>query len=202
MKIIGITGGVGSGKSVVLSALSERYNAYIIEADKLAHELMQPDMPIFNKIVAEFGTDILAQDGTIDRKRLGEIVFSDKTRLEALNNISHPTVKEEILRQIEDKKAENDTELFVIEAALLIQDGYKSICDEIWYIYAEKDTRVKRIMESRGYSYEKCAGMLKSQPADDYYIDNSERVIDNNGNTDELYAKLDAIIVELHKSKL
>ncbi len=180
MYILGITGGVGSGKSAVLNELRDNHGAYIIEADKLAHELMMPGKDIYNSIVASFGEEIL-YDGIgsiIDRAKLADIVFSDENKLQILNNISHPCVKAEILRRIEEEKKKG-TKLFVIEAALLIQDGYKEICDDIWYIWVSRELRTKRLMESRGYTLKKCNSIYVNQESDEYYRSNSDYVIDN-----------------------
>lgn len=188
MIILGITGGVGSGKSRVLNELAISYNAYIIEADKLAHELMNKGMVIYNEIVKCFGEGIVdTSTGEIDRIKLGSIVFNDNEKLMQLNAISHPLVKQEILKQIDEKKNEG-VELFVIEAALLIQDGYKEICDYIWYIYVGKEERRKRLMESRGYTSEKCDSIFESQENDEYYMTNSDCTI-NNENSYEMTSK-------------
>ena len=180
MLVLGITGGVGSGKSKVLYQLKEKYNAYIVEADKLAHQLMMPGEVIYNRIIEEFGNQIISKTlpYPIDRQKLGNIVFNDKEKLELLNSITHPLVKANILQQIDTEKSLN-TKLFVIEAALLIEDGYKDICDYIWYVFVDKEERIKRLMDSRGYSREKCISIFNSQQEDYYYITNSDAVIDN-----------------------
>lgn len=171
MKVLGITGGVGSGKSRVLYDLETNYGAYVVEADKLAHQLMQPGYEIYNQIVEYFGRDILSSEEPyeIDRNKLGQIVFNDKSKLEKLNSISHPIVKKEIKNKIKQAKEEGKIKLFVIEAALLIQDGYKAICDEIWYVWVEQEERIKRLMKQRGYSREKCISVFNSQEPDEYY---------------------------------
>ena len=190
MKVIGITGGVGSGKSRVLYELEEKYGAYVVEADKLAHELMLPGMTIYDEIIKQFGTQILNEDETINRKKLGEIVFEDKNKLMALNAIVHPLVKISILDLIRNKKEEGSVKFFIIEAALLIQDGYKSICDEIWYIYVPLDVRIRRLKIQRGYSDEKCMEIVKNQPEDEFYIKNSDYVIDNSKSFDNVSEEL------------
>ena len=190
MKVIGITGGVGSGKSRVLYELEEKYGAYVVEADKLAHELMLPGMTIYDEIIKQFGTQILNEDETINRKKLGEIVFEDKNKLMALNAIVHPLVKISILDLIRKKKDEGSVKFFIIEAALLIQDGYKSICDEIWYIYVPLDVRIRRLKIQRGYSDEKCMEIVKNQPEDEFYIKNSDYVIDNSKSFDNVSEEL------------
>ena len=184
MIILGITGGVGSGKSRVLYDLKENYNAYIVEADKLAHELMQPDKSIYNEIVSTFGRSVL-EEGTpyyIDREKLGSIVFNDSEKLTILNGIVHPLVKKEIKRQINEVRKSRKYRLFVIEAALLIQDGYNSICDEIWYIWVDAEERIKRLMKQRGYTREKCVSIIDSQETDEYYKKYANYTINNQNN--------------------
>ena len=194
MFILGITGGIGTGKSTVLDILKSEYNAYILEADKVAHLLMMPGKSAFNDIVATFGEDILTEEGVIDRNELGKRVMSDKGGLEKLNSIVHPAVKEYIIQDISEKRRglldqSDNTEkqsLYVIEAALLIQDGYKEICDEIWSIITSEDIRIERLIASRGYTEEKARGFIKNQPSDEYFISNSDRVLYNNGSSEEL----------------
>lgn len=177
--VIGITGGVGSGKSRILYDLQHKYGAYIIEADKLAHTLMEPGERIYEKITDFFGRDILSdvEPYNIDRKKLGDIVFNDSESLKALDSITHPLVKEKILEEIKARGA--DTKILVIEAALLIQDGYKEICNEIWYVHVSRKERIRRLMAQRGYSEEKCMSIFDSQADDEYYIENSDIVIEN-----------------------
>lgn len=179
MKIIGITGGIGTGKSTVLNILKDKFQAYIIETDKLAHLLMLPGENAYLNIVETFGENILNEDKSINRGYLGNIVFRDKEALERLNNIVHPAVKEYILKDIEQKKAEHKIEYYVIEAALLIEDGYKAICDELWYIYVDKDERIRRLLLGRGGSVEKWEAVMKSQSDEDYYRKYCDRVINN-----------------------
>ncbi len=200
MIVLGITGGVGSGKSKVLYDLKENYNAYIVEADKLAHELMLPGKTIYNQVVKAFGDEILS-DGpasNIDRKKLGDIVFNDMEKLSLLDSISHPLVKENIVNQIKIAKEEGNIKLFVIEAALLIQDGYSEICDEIWYIWVEKEERIKRLMASRGYTREKCISMMKSQADDEYYKKYANFTINNQfdytNSSNQLKARLNKLL--------
>lgn len=203
MIIIGITGGVGSGKSRVLYDLSENHGAYIVEADKLAHTLMEPGQSIYNKIVENFGREILKEKAPyeIDRQKLGDIVFSDKDKLKLLDSISHPAVKKNILWQIETKKAEG-VKLFVIEAALLIQDGYKEICDEIWYVWVSKEERIKRLAKQRGYTKSKCISMFNSQEDDDYYKKYADFTINNQLDYENSSKQLNARLNKLMHSDI
>ena len=134
MKIIGITGGVGTGKSKVLAYMEEQFKAVVCQADHVAWELQRPGEICYKQIINEFGEHILNQDKTINRPLLGSIVFSDALALQKLNQIMHPAVKMYILQKIEEEKTKHTT-CFVIEAALLLETHYDEICDEIWYIY-------------------------------------------------------------------
>ena len=185
MKIIGITGGIGAGKSAVLSQMEALEGVYVIEADKLAHTLLSPGHECYSEVVKCFGTDILDEEQSIDRGALRKLVMNSPEKLNLLNAIVHPAVKKYIVDDIEQKKS-LCYKYYVIEAALLIQDGYRNICDEIWYIYADKDVRIKRLLDSRGYTRQTAEEFIKNQPEDKYYIDNSDRVIDNSGTPEEL----------------
>ena len=182
MRIIGITGGIGTGKSTVLNVMKEQFGAYVLEADKLAHQLMEPGQNAYRKIVDAFGTAVLSKDRTIDRSKLGDIVFQEPEALKRLNSIVHPAVKEYILQDIEVKKKEGQVDYYVIEAALLIEDGYRSICDELWYIHTEREERINRLISGRGGSREKWEQVIASQSEEAFYRDNCDVVIDNGKN--------------------
>ena len=184
MRIIGITGGVGSGKSRVLTYIEERYPAVICQADQVAWSLQKPDGPCYTAIVRRFGTEILNQDQTIDRKKLGQIVFADAQALEELNAIMHPAVKQAIQAQITEEN-EKGTKIFVIEAALLLEENYDAICDEMWYIYSDEEVRRIRLKESRGYTDEKISAMMASQLKEEVFRERCDVVIDNSGDFEE-----------------
>lgn len=181
MRVIGITGGIGTGKSTILRIMEEM-GAYVLEADSLAHNLMEPGQPAYIRITEFFGSDIIREDGTIDRGRLGQLVFQNPEALERLNGIVHPAVKEFILRDIEEKKKSGKVRWYVIEAALLIEDGYRLVCDELWYIYAEKEVRIERLLSGRGGTREKWEQVMANQSADEFYRANCDVVIDNGNN--------------------
>lgn len=202
MKILGITGGIGCGKSLILNELHDKYGAYIIETDSLAHKLMSKDMPIYKAVVNAFGTYILDEAGNIDRNKLGKIVFNDKTKLELLNSLSHPLVKEYIVNDIAEKKKTNEITLYVIEAALLIQDGYKAICDEIWYIWASEEVRTKRLMEYRGYTLEKCKAVIASQDNEEYYKKYTNYTIDNDNSIKNSTKQLNELLNNFLKNDI
>ena len=161
--IIGIMGGVGSGKSTVLNYLENNYEANIIEADKVAKEVMLPGNDVYNEIVKTFPEVIV--DNKIDSKKLAEIVFNDKEQLEKLNSITHPGAVKEIISRIKSSKKR----IIVVESAILLGSGVEQYCDELWFVFCNRDTRIKRLMQTRGYSKEKCISVIESQPADEEY---------------------------------
>ncbi len=179
MKIIGITGGIGTGKSTILRMMEKECGAYVVETDTLAHHLMKPGEAVYERIVDTFGTDILNEDLTIDRAKLGSIVFADEELLQALNAIVHPAVKEYLLHDIERKKKDGKAAFYVIEAALLIEDGYKKICDELWYIYVDREERIRRLMAGRGGDRAKYEAVMENQASEDFYRRNCDVVINN-----------------------
>ena len=195
MRVIGITGGIGCGKSEVLRYL-EGQGEYVIEADKLAHRLMKKGENVYCRIVERFGKGILDIDGEIDRTAFSKVVFNDDKSLSDLNAIVHPAVREYILNDIRVQKEKNTNNYF-IEAALLIQDGYKDICDEIWYIYSDKEIRLDRLVKGRGFDRSKYELIMDKQDNDDYYRDNCDVVIDNSGN---IIDTLNVVKVLLNKS--
>lgn len=184
MKVLGITGGVGSGKSKVLDYLKEQYHAKICQLDEVAKELQRKGTPCYEKIVAEFGTKILRGDKELDRNKLGEIVFGDEQKRQKLNGIVHPEVKNWVKMDIQKHKTE-EVPLYVIEAALFPGAGYETICEEFWYIYVDESVRRERLKESRGYSDEKITNMIASQPSEEVFRNLCHQVIDNSGTFDK-----------------
>jgi len=199
MVVIGLTGGIGSGKSFVLNLLHERWNISVYEADKVAKELMMPPHDIYKEIVREFGDGILNErenaDGVlkaIDSEKLRRVVMNDPEALTRLNSIVHPGVK----KYFKDIIASESYDVIIIESAILLQDGYEEICDEIWYVRAERDVRLERIMKNRGYTLEKAESFMDNQPGDDYYMDHADRVINNNDmdGVDTLFPELESLM--------
>lgn len=196
MKIIGITGGVGAGKTEVLEYLSSRYGATVCQTDQIAKKLQKKGGVCYDAIVGYFGKSILDEKGELDRERLASIVFSDPVKREALNRIVHPAVKTEVDRLVLHEKRK-DTNLFLIESAILIEAHYVDMCDEIWYIYVEDHARRNRLHYSRGYDSEKIEKIAAAQLPKEQFLKNCDRVIDNNGVFAETMAQLDEIVKDL-----
>ena len=186
--IIGVMGGVGSGKSTVLNYLENNYEANIIEADKVAKEVMLPGNDVYNEIVKTFPEVIV--DNKIDSKKLAEIVFNDKEQLEKLNSITHPGAVKEIISRIKSSK----NRIIVVESAILLGSGVEQYCDELWFVFCNRDTRIKRLIQTRGYSKEKCISVIESQPADEEYNKGADEFIDNSYSEENTRQQLDLIL--------
>ena len=188
--ILGITGGVGAGKSSVLAILEKEYNAKLILADEVGRELMQPGEANYVNIVNAFGKEILNPDGTIDRKILGRIVFDQTEKLKKLNAIVHPAVNEKIREEMQKAQKEGK-ELFILEAALLTEPVYREMLDEIWYIHVPQEIRMERLRSSRGYSDEKMYAVFANQPSEETFTAVSDLVIENGGTFEETEKQID-----------
>lgn len=179
MKVIGITGGVGAGKSAVLSYIRENYNCRILLADEAAHLVKEPGQPCYEKLVTLLSKDILNEDKTINKLKMAEKIFASDDVLLQVNKIIHPAVKNLILNAIAEERKRNVHDFFFIEAALLIEDGYLEIVDEMWYIYAREDVRRQRLRNSRNYSDEKINSIMDSQLKEEEFRKHCRVVIDN-----------------------
>ena len=189
MRIIGITGGVGAGKSTVLAYLEEMYGACVIQADQVGHRVMEPGERCYGQVLELFGENIKKSDKTIDRKRVSDVVFSRPDLLEKLNKIIHPAVKEAILEQIEAQRAAGCA-LCIVEAALLLEEKYQDFCDEVWYIHADEEVRTSRLMRDRGYTRQKARDIMDSQASEDFFYAHADRVIENNRDLEETYRQI------------
>ena len=187
MKVIGITGGVGAGKSTVLDMIRENCRCFILIADEAAHEVERRGQACYDELVGLLGEDILAPDGEIDKKKMAQKIFAagNKELLRGVNAIVHPRVKEYILGLIEEYRIRGNVDFFFIEAALLIEDGYRAICDELWYVYAPKEVRAGRLKTSRGYTDEKIEDIMSSQNDDETFRKFCDHVIENGGDMEE-----------------
>ena len=191
MKVIGITGGVGAGKSEILKYLKEKHGAIVIEADKVGHLLMEPGGACYYTIVEKFGSSVLNGDQTINRSKLAKIVFASEALLGELNKIIHPRVKSYIVSEIAKERAYHRTKYFVVEAALLLEDHYDVICDELWYIHTDEKVRAARLKESRGYDDEKIASICANQKSPEEFRCACQVVIDNSGNLADTQKQID-----------
>ncbi len=175
MKILGIVGGIGAGKSTVTDIFEKNFDIHVINTDKIGHEVLLKTGKAYDMIIAEFGTAILDDDGEIIREKLANIVFCDEEKLKNLNSIMHPCIYEIVVERI--KQATN--EYVLIEAALLIESGFYKLADIIIGVYADEDLRIQRIMNRNNYTYEQAKDRINAQLKWKDLRDMVDIVIDN-----------------------
>jgi dephospho-CoA kinase len=200
MKVIGLTGGIGSGKSTVAGFLAE-LGAVIIDADKVWHEALKPDTKIWREVVAAFGTEIVKPNGEIDRKKLGEIVFGNPEALARLNKIVHPRIYSMVKTQIKQYR-QKGVRVVVFEAPLLIdvplslRAGEPSLLDEVdevWVTVAPESTVLRRLKEKSGMSEEQTLARIRSQLSSEERIKQADVVIDTDCSLGELKERVRAL---------
>ena len=194
MKLIGITGGVGAGKSQILSYIANHSDSRILLADEVAHIVKEPGQPCYDRLIRLLGEDITEADGTINKAKMAAKIFADSQVLAQVNAIIHPAVKTYILNEIEAERQANTKEFFFLEAALLIEEGYHRIVDEMWYIHAAESVRRQRLAQNRGYSEEKITQIMNNQLSEAEFRAHCREVIDNSGDLTDTYAQLDEIL--------
>ena len=191
MRFIGITGGIGAGKSELLCYIQRHYRCEIYLADQAAHEVKQAGTACYRQLVELLGRDILDPRGEIDRQRMAERIFASSDLLEQVNHIIHPAVKEYLLNRLKTARVKGEAELFFVEAALLVECGYGGLVDEMWYIYADEETRRRRLSQSRGYSGERIDQIMDSQLSEQSFRNACDFVIDNSGALEESFRQID-----------
>ncbi len=221
MKFIGITGGVGAGKSAILSYLKEKPKTKVMLADEIAHKLMEPGTACYEEIVRVFEQEDIFQveeasqsfavssdysktatgeekKPPFDRRKLAAVIFADDAKRARMNAIVHPAVKDYVKEFFVRENLKGELYLLILEAALLIEEKYDEICDELWYIYTSEDNRRQRLKESRGYSDEKIDSIFKSQLSEEEFRSNTQVTIDNNGDLEETYKQIEDALRREH----
>jgi len=196
MKVIGLTGGIGSGKSTVSGFLAE-LGAVIIDADKLGHKVLKSGTEAWREVVAAFGRGIVTPGGDIDRKKLGEMVFKDPESLSQLNQIMHPRMYDMVKAEIEEYRRQG-VEVVVLEAAILIEADWTSLVDEVWVTVAAESTVLKRLKEKLGLSEEESLARIRCQLPSEERLKHADIVIDTDCGLDELKAKVGELWRGLH----
>jgi dephospho-CoA kinase len=189
MLTIGLTGGIGSGKTTVTNILAE-LGAPIIDADKVGHAIYAPGGPAYADMIAAFGNGILADDRTIDRSKLGPIVFTDPAKLKRLNAIVHPKMYARMREMIDAMRTAGEARPIVVEAAILIEANWMPLFNEIWLIVAAKERVIERVQRDRGLARVQVEARIKAQLSDDERRKHAAFVIGNDGSIDDLRAKL------------
>ena len=202
MKVIGLTGGIGSGKSFVAKVASYFFPVLHINTDEMARQQMMKGQISYNRVVEEFSKysdELLKKDGEINRPVLAKIVFNDAGLLNKLNSITHPAVIDGIKEIIKEESGYGEYEAVMIESALVFESGIDKICDEVWFVHAPVSTRIRRLKETRGYSDEKISSVLDDQLAEEEFIKRSDRVIENDDGTgvEEMFTVLSDMLLDV-----
>lgn len=185
---IGLTGGIGTGKSLVTQFLAEQ-GAVVVNADLLGHQAYLPGTLGFDQVVAAFGDEIVGNDGHVDRKKLGPIVFADPKQMERLNGIMHPIIRGLIEGRLDEMYREGE-KVSVVEAAVLIEAGWKPVFDEIWVVTANVEEIVSRLQSRNGLTREDAQRRIDSQISSDDRASQGDILLDNNGTVEELKDKV------------
>ena len=191
MFVIGLAGGIGSGKSSV-STMLKTLGAVIIDADKLGHEVYLPNTEGLKEVVSEFGQDILMSNGEIDRRVLGSKVFGNPEAMSKLNDIVWPKIKQKVTMLIEEN-SKLDAEVLVLDAAVLIEAGWTSVVDEVWVVTASINQIIERLESRNNISKEQAMSRINSQMTPEQRIEYADIVIENNGSLDELISQVQNI---------
>lgn len=190
-RVIGVTGGIGSGKSSAVQILAS-LGATVIDADRVGHEVYAPATPGFEQVVAAFGRDIVGADGAIDRKRLGAIVFGDPNALATLNGIVHPLIRDAVAQRVAAARDLGAAPV-VVEAALLIEARWDALVDEVWLVVARRDVIEERLASQRGMDPAAVAARMRAQLSDDERRGHADVIIDNSGSREELRREIERL---------
>lgn len=199
MKLIGITGGVGAGKSTVLGILEEIADCVIVMADDVAKAMMQANGALSNDAKRIFGEKAYLENGQLNTAHIATLMYGNPQLMEEWTGIVHPMVRQSIMDMINSARDEGKCEFFFLEAALLIEEGYDEICDEVWYIYVSEEERIKRLIHNRGYTEEKCRAIMSKQLSQEKFLQKSDFVIDNNISVNNTRKQLENKLEEYKK---
>ncbi len=188
--ILGVTGGIGSGKSTVSSILKE-LGAVVIDADVISREVVEPGKMALDELTQEFGKDILDDCGQLNRKELAARVFNDANKLRILNSIVHKYVVQKIQQNVEEQLLKQ-TKIIVIDAPIPIKNGFLDLCDEVWTVFAQMEIRVERIMKRNGMTYQEAVSRIKSQISDEEYLSIANKVINNDDDVTTLRQEVES----------
>ena len=200
MKVIGLTGGTGSGKSTVAAYL-EKKGCIIIDADKISRDLTKPGGEALEPIRRRFGADVFFEDGSLDRKKLGGIVFSDDAKLRSLEEITTDIVIKKILEKVEHLKKNGFNGTVILDAPLLFECGMKDCTDENWLVTCDLENRIQRLIYRDGISRQSILDRMANQLSDEQKRMMADRVIENSGSLTELYSRIDRFIERARDEK-
>lgn len=190
--IIGLTGSIATGKSTV-SLMFDDFNIPVIDADKISRDVVKPGMEAYKKIVNHFGEDVLRKDNTIDRAKLGDIIFSNENKRKQLNNIIHPAIRKEMIRQ-RDLLIEENVNCVVLDIPLLFESKLTHFVDKTVVVYVDEDVQLERLIKRNNYTKEEALKRIQSQMSVKKKAQLADEVIDNNGSKYQSYVQLEELL--------
>lgn len=190
MYLIGLTGGIATGKSTV-SAILKGYGAIIIDADLIAHQIVEPNTPVWQLIVDYLGAQIRLSDDKIDRRVLGDLVFKDNNLRRWLESVTHPAIKDEIKRQIKAAE-ESGVQIVILDVPLLIEAGWQNMVDELWLIYVDEPTQLNRLMHRNNLTHEQALNRIQAQMSLEVKKNYAQVLIDNSGTLEQTAIQVSA----------
>ncbi len=191
MFVIGLTGGIGSGKSTVCDMLRAK-GAAVVHADLVGHEVYRPGSAVWDEVVAAFGREVLATDGQIDRRNLGSIVFADPEARRRLNAITHPPMRRLMIERLDDLRRQGER-VAVLEAALLFEAGWVDLTDEVWLTLLRPAVAAQRLMERSGLSQQEAEARIASQLSNEERLEHADVVIDTDCSLAEVARRVDEL---------
>lgn len=194
--IIGLTGNIASGKSAVAEILRKK-GIWVVDADQVAREIVRKGSPVLQEIEVTFGESVLLPDGSLNRNALADLVFSDESKLEQLNRITHPPIRKVIQDTIRTFKGQTQADLLVIEAPLLYETGLNQMVDQVWFVDSTEDLRMERLMSRNGLTQTEALQRIGAQQPAESKIHRADVVISNNEDLDSLAGKVDEILQSL-----
>lgn len=194
--VIGVTGGIGCGKSTVMGILENDYGAKVLIADDIGHEVMKKGMAAYEEILAAFGESVKGENGELDRTALAERIYGDDRKRARLNEIIHPHVIKEIKNRLAEWKNEP---LVVLETALMFETGCDKLCCQVWGIDTQAEERIRRLIRTRGYTREKAEAIMEKQLSAEEYRNRCDVVIDNSGTPDSLKGRLSELLLGIKR---
>lgn len=196
MLIVALTGGIATGKSIIAKSL-EDLGCYVHYADQIAHQFMEPERPTWKKIVSHFGSGILNPDKTINRKKLGPLVFADEKKRNFLNQLIHPLVLEEKKKIIDKLEKDSHYKIFVSEAALTIESGFADFFDKIIVVFCREEIQIKRLMERDNINREDVLKKIGSQMPSEEKLKRADYVIDSSGSVQNTVEQTEKVFLSL-----
>ena len=198
LKVIGLTGGIASGKSAITQWLAEQ-GAYVIDADKLGHRVYESGSQAFDEVVTAFGSDIVGDDGEVDRRVLGSKVFGNDVALKKLTDIAWPAIKRMAMREITSVQNQGNYDVLVLEAAVLVEAEWMDIVDEVWVVTVDRQVAIQRAMDRDGFSQVDVEKRIDAQTSDFERTKHATKVFDNSGSWDDLWDHVETAYAEVQK---